>query len=114
MLEEELRVSPLRRGRLRATHHVADKAAFSAKLRRLIEAEDLEHGGVGGNCRELVQEVVLIVVCPAVHIVGLNLYLEWPVEVLDLVAVLVELRQLHHGHGAHVVGHFVQVPSNAL
>ena len=48
-------------------------------------------------------EVVLVLVSPAVDIVRLHFDLEWPVRVLLLLAILIELSELHQGHGSNVI-----------
>ena len=114
VLEEELLVTPQGRNGLRAGHEPADVALFATDLRRLVVAEDPEHGSVGLYDLELLVEVVLVGIGPSVHVVWLNVDLEGPVVVDDLVAVLVELGKLHDGHGAGCVGHFGQVLADGL
>jgi len=63
---------------------------------------------------ELILEVVLVCVGPPVDIVGLDIDLERPVMVVDLVTVLVKLGHLHNRHGTDVVGNLGQVLANAL
>jgi len=72
------------------------------------------HCSVGGDLSELLKEVVLVCVGPPVDIVGLDINLERPVVVDNLITVLVELGQLHNRHGTDVVGNFGQVLANAL
>jgi hypothetical protein len=59
-------------------------------------------------------EVVLVCVGPSIDIVGFDIDLEWPVVVVDLVAVLVELGHLHNRHSPDVVSNFGQVLANAV
>ena len=114
VLEEELLVTPQGRNGLRAGHEPADVSLFATDLRRLVVAEDPEHGSVGLYDLELLVEVVLVGIGPSVDVVWLNVDLEGPVVVDDLVAVLVELGKLHDGHGAWCVGHFGQVLADGL
>ena len=103
VLEVKHLVTPEGRSGLRARHQMADKALLTAKLRRLVESKHLEHCGVNRHLSKLLKEVVLPLIRPAIHIVGLNFDLEGPVMIIDLITVLVELRQLHQRHGASVV-----------
>lgn len=87
---------------------------FAAKLRRHVKSNDLEHDGVHGNCGQLILNVVLVLVGPAVHIVRLHIDLVGPVRVLLFVAVLVEQSQLHHRGASDVVSHGRQVLAHGL
>lgn len=95
VLEVELLVAPQGRGRLRAGDDPPHESLRRTVLRRAVVAEDLEHGSVSLDQRELVVEVVLIGIRPAVHVVRFDVDLERPVRLGLLVAVLVKLGQLH-------------------
>ena len=93
---------------------MTDKTLLATKLGRLVVSENLEHHSVGGDLRELVQEIVLVFISPSVNIVRLNIDLERPVVILDLITVLIELGQLHQGHSASMVSNFIQVLANGV
>jgi len=114
MLEEKLLVTEERGSSLGAGHQPSDVALFATKLGRGVVGENLEHGGVWLNDSKLIVEVVLVGISPAVHIVGLDVDLEGPVMVLNLLTVLIELGQLHDGHGAGKVRHFSQMLTDSL
>ena len=117
MLEEKFLVAPERWCGLRTGDQPADVALWAfviTVLRRAVVAEDSEHDGVYWHNLKLILEVVLEGVGPAIDIVRLDIDLERPVRVLLLVAELIELSELHNGHGAGVVRNFVQVLANRL
>ena len=117
MLEEKLLVAPERWGGLRTGDEPADVAFWAfviTVLRWAVVAENSEHDGVFWHNLELVLEVVLESVGPAIDIIRLDIDLERPVRVLLLVAVLIELSQLHDGHGTGVIADLVQVLANGL
>ena len=95
VLEEELSVSPEGAELVGAGHDPADELLLTTLLRRRVECEDLEQHRVHWDHLELITEVVLELVSPAVDIVGLKLQLEGPVGLMLLVAVLVEHADLH-------------------
>ena len=105
MLEEELLVTPVRADGVRATHKPTDQAILAAELGRLIEREHLEHARVDWDDRHLVLKVVLILVGPTENIIRLDIQLIWPVRVLLLATVLVELGNFHHRCASNVVCH---------
>lgn len=97
VLEEELRVAPPRVNGFGARHKPANQTVLASDLRRLIEAEELEEHLVGfQSLTHLVLHVVLVLVFPIEHIVGLHIHLVWPVGILLLVAILVELGHIHN------------------
>jgi len=104
VLEEKLLVTPQRSNVLRARHDPSDQSVFATELRRLVVGEHLEHRGVGFDLLELVIEVVLIGIGPAVNIIRLEVDHEWPVRLCDLFTMLIELGELHDGSGTNVVG----------
>ena len=114
MLEEKLLVTPKGWRRLRARDQPADAFLGAVVLRRAVISENLEHGSVLRNNLELLMEVVLVLIGPAINIVRLNINLEGPVRVLLLVAKLVEFGQLHDRHGSGMVGDLVQVFTDRL
>jgi hypothetical protein len=95
VLEEKLLVTPQRSHGLGARHDPADQVVFTTELGRLVVGEDLEDGGVRLNLDELILEIVLVLVGPAIDIIRLKIDLEGPVGVLDFVTKLIELRELH-------------------
>lgn len=117
VLEEKLLVAPERWCGLRAGNQPADVALWAfviTVLGRAVVAENSEHDGVYWHNLELILEVVLESVSPAIDIVRLDIDLERPVRVLLLVAVLIVLGQLHNGHGTGVIGNLGQVLANRL
>ena len=114
VLEEKLLVTPQRGHGLGARHDPADQVVFTTKLGRLVVGEDLEHGSVWLNQDELILEIVLVLVGPAVHIIRLEIDLEGPVSVLDFVTKLIELRELHQRGGTDMVGGFGNESSPGL
>lgn len=103
VLEEKLLVTPEGSDVLRARHDPSDQSVFATELRRLVVGEHLEHRSVGFDLLKLVIEVVLVSVSPAVNIIRLEVDHEWPVRMLDLLTILIELGELHDGSGTNVV-----------
>lgn len=103
VLEEKLLVTPFGGNVLRARHDPSDQSVFATELRRLVVGEHLEHRGVGFDLLELVIEVVLVSIGPAVNIIRLEVDHEWPVRLCDLITMLIELGELHDGSGTNVV-----------
>ena len=103
-LEEKLLVSPTRGDHIGAGHNPADLVVLTTELGRLIVCEDLEEASVCLDNGELVVEVVLVGIGPAVDIIRLKVDHEWPVGLLDSTAAVVILGHLHDGHGADMVG----------
>lgn len=68
---------------------------WAVELGRAVVAEDSEHDRVLRDDLELLLEVILVLISPAIDIVGLNIDLEGPVGILFFVAKLIELGQLH-------------------
>ena len=96
VLEEKLLVAPERGDRRGARDDPANEALHAAELRGLVVAEDLEDSGVRlDRSNQLLVEVVLVGVGPAVHIVRLAFDHERPVRVFHLVSVLIEHGELH-------------------
>ncbi len=103
VLEEKLLVTPLGGNVLRARHDPSDQSVFATELRRLVVGEHLEHRGVGFDLFELVIEVVLVSIGPAIDIIRLEIDHEWPVRLCDLITKLIELGELHDGSASNVV-----------
>ena len=118
LLEEKLLVSPSRWGGLRARHQPANKLLrameFVVKLRWAVVGDHLPHGGVRWNNLKLVLEVILVLVGPAVDVVGLDLDHEWPVRVLLRLTILIEFSHLHEGPSSDKVGSFGQLLSEGF
>ena len=114
VLEVQLLVTPEGGGGLGAGDEPSHESFLGAVLGRRVISEDFEHDGVLGDERKLILEVVLVSIGPPVDIVGLNIDLEGPVRLVFLLSKLVELGQLHHGHGTSVVGNLSQVLANGL
>ncbi len=104
VLEEKLLVTPLGSDVLRARHDPSDQVIFATELRRLVVGEHLEHRGVGFDLFELVIEVVLVSISPAIDIIRLEVDHEWPVRLCDLITMLIVLCELHDGSATNVVG----------
>ena len=113
-LEEELLVTPEGGDGVRAGHEPADQLFFTTALGGLIVSEYLEHYGVVRNDRQLVLEVVLILISPSVDIIRLNFDHEGPVRLLLLVTILIVLGDLIDGGGANVISHRGEVLSKGL
>ena len=96
VLKVEFVVAPERGDLVGTRHEPPHEVLFTAKLGSLVEAEDLKHDCVHGDNSQLVPKVVLILVCPSVDIVRLNINLVGPVRVRLLVSVLVEASQLQY------------------
>ena len=112
VLEEKLLVAPERWRGLGASHKptdVAFRALVITVLGRAIVAKDFEHSSVFGHNLELLLEVVLEMISPAIDIVRLYVDLEGPVRVLLLVSKLIVLGKLHNGHGTGMIGDLSQV-----
>ena len=112
VLEEKLLVAPERWRGLGASHKPTDeafRALVITVLGRAIVAKDFEHSSVFGHNLELLLEVVLEMISPAIDIVRLYVYLEGPVRVLLLVSKLIVLGKLHNGHGTGMIGDLGQV-----
>ena len=103
MLEVEHLVTPLRADSWWASDQPSNESFFATSLRWWVKTEDLEHYGVSGDRSNLVTEVILELIGPAVDVVRLNLNLEGPVVIINFFAVLVELRELHDRHGTSEV-----------
>jgi len=114
VLEEEHLVSPEGAGGLRAGDKMTDQLLFAVMLGRTVVTEDLEHNRISGDIGQLVKEVILVLVGPAIDVIRLNLDLERPVRFFDFVTVLIELGELHNGHATCMVRHLVQVLANGL
>ena len=118
LLEEKLLVSPSRWGGLRARHQPANKllraSELVVKLWWAVVGDHLPHGGVRWNNLKLVLEVILVLVGPAVDVVGLDLDHEWPVRVLLRLTILIEFSHLHEGPSSDKVGSFGQLLSEGL
>ena len=95
MLEEEHLVTPKRSGSLRSGDNVTDEFLVSTMLRRHVVTEHFEHNGVCWNVAHLVEEVVLVLIFPAVDIIWLDLDLERPMGIFLLIAVLIEFNDFH-------------------
>ena len=95
VLEEESAIAPERADLVGARDDPADEIGLAAELRRFVEGENFEHHGVRRDDGDLVPEVVLVVVGPAVHVVGLELELDGPVRVCLPVTVLIVLGDFH-------------------
>ena len=104
VLEEKLLVTPERSDSVRASYDPTDQAVFATKLGRFVICKYLEHGGISLDHRQLVIEVVLVSISPAVDIIRLEIYHEWPVGLGDRVTLLVVLGELHERSGTDVVG----------
>ncbi len=103
VLEEKLLVAPEGSDSLRARHDPSNQSVFATELGGLVVGEHLEHAGIGLNHAELVIEVVLISIRPAVDIIRLKVDHEWPVRVLNLLTELIVLGELHERPGTDVV-----------
>ena len=114
MLEEQLLVTPEGADGVGAGHDPADQLLITTLLRRGVEGEDLEHDSVHGDDLDLILEVVLVLVGPAIDIVRLHVELIRPVRLVDLLAVLIELGNLHDRGSADVVSHGGQVLHDSL
>lgn len=114
MLEEELLVTPVGANRVRTADQPSDESLFATEFGRLVEGEYLEHRGVHWDDRNLILKVVLVLVSPPIDIVRLNIELIWPVRILLLVAVLVELGDVHHGCSTNVISDSSQMLANGL
>ena len=104
-LEEELLVTPVGRDGVRPRHEPANQLFFTTALGGLIVSVHLKHNRVVGNDRQLVLEVVLVLISPSVDIIRLNLDLEGPVRLFLLVAILIVLGHLIDGRGTDVISH---------
>ena len=97
VLEEELSVAPPRVNGFGAGHEPTNEDLLASKLRRLIEADQLEEHLVGfQSLGHLVLHVVLVFVLPTEHIIWLHIHLVWPVRLCHLVAILIELCHIHN------------------
>jgi len=114
VLEEKLLVTPQGRSSLGARHEPSDMLLLTTELGRGVISEDFEHSGVRLDDGELVMEVVLVGISPAVNIIRLDIDLEGPVMILNLITVLIELGKFHDGHGAGEVGNFGQMLTDGL
>ena len=118
LLEEKPLVSPSRWGGLRARHDPANKLLWAfeqcVKLWWAVPGENLPHGGIRRNNLKLILEIILVLVGPAVDVVGLDLNHERPVRVLLSLAKLIVLRHLHEGISSDKVGSFSQLLSEGL
>ena len=90
VLEEELLITPERCCDFRTGHDPAYQMLLATKLGRHVVCPHLEQDRVGRDFHQLVVKVILIVICPAVDIVRLDINLERPMG-LGPVAELVEL-----------------------
>ena len=113
-LEEELLVTPVGRDGVRPRHEPANQLVFTTALGGLIVSVHLEHNRVVGNDRQLVLEVVLILISPSVDIIRLNVDLEGPVRLFLFVAILIVLGHLIDGRGTDVISHRGEVLSKGL
>lgn len=102
-LEEKLLVAPERGNSLRARHDVTNELFFATKLRRLVIGHNLEKSNVRLENLQLVVEIVLVGISPAIDIIRLELNHEWPVRLRLSVAVLVVQSQVHKGVSTDVV-----------
>jgi len=105
VLKEQLGVAPEGAELVGAGCNPADQFLFATELRRLVEGEHLEHDGARGDSLDLVLEVILVLVGPAVDIVALELNLERPVRLSLLVTSLIVVSDVHDGGGAKVISH---------
>ena len=102
-LEEKLLVAPSRGNSLRARHDVTNELFFATKLRGLVVGHNLEESNVRLENLQLVVEVVLVGIGPAIDIIRLELNHEWPVRLKLGVAILVVQSQVHQRVGTNVV-----------
>ena len=65
--------------------------------------EDFEEDGAGAEGRNLVREIFLPRIGPAVDVVGLELKDEWPAWLLFSRAILLVLRPIQHTHCTNVI-----------
>jgi len=99
LLEEKILVTPKGRSCFRARNQPADElfraAKFFVKLWRTVITKQLEHSSVLWDNRELLVEVVLVPVGPAIGVVGLSFNHEGPVRSLLPPALLIVHSYLH-------------------
>ena len=117
MLEEELLVTPERWSGLGARNEPANVALWAlvvAELGWAVVPVHSEHSGVLGHDLELLVEVILVLVSPAVDVIGLDIDLEGPVWVFLFVSKLIEFGKFHDRHGTSMVCDLSQVLSDGL
>lgn len=95
MLEVKHLVTPEGGSSFGSGNEVSNEFLFATLLGGTVVTENLEHNCVRRNNGKLVLEIVLVLIGPAVDVIGLNLDLEGPVVVLNGVTVLIELGKLH-------------------
>ena len=93
---------------------MTDKLLLTTSLGRAVESEDFEHNRISGDEGELVKEVVLVLIGPSVNVIRLDLDLEGPVRLSNLVAVLIPLGEFHNRHGTGMVRNLVQMLADRL
>ena len=98
-LEEKLRITPEGRDGVRPGHEPADHLIFTTALGRRIVSVYLEHNRVVRNDRQLVLEVVLVVISPSIGIIRLNFDLERPVRLWLCVSILIVHGEVLDGRG---------------
>ena len=98
-LEEKLRITPEGRDGVRPGYEIADHLLFTTALGRNIVSVYLEHNRVVRNDRQLVLEIVLVVISPSIGIIRLNFDLERPVRLWLCVSILIVHSEVLDGGG---------------
>ena len=116
MLEEECLISPKRCRDAARRDHPTDE--LSTRLGHLVNwvmvGEHLEQDCAGGDSGELVLEVSLPGVGPAIDVEGLELEDEWPLGIGLDVPCLADLTPVLNAHGTNMICCLCQLFSNRL